>query len=61
MDGADDVLPADRTFAHALPTLSASDHVTTLQQDTVDHSVHADPAQVFIIKQLASAPIWKEK
>lgn len=42
------VLPADGTLVHFLATAGAGDHVTTLKQDTVDHSVHADTTHVFI-------------
>lgn len=44
----DDVLSAYRAFAHAFPTFCAGDHVTALQQHTVNHSVHADTTQVVI-------------
>lgn len=46
--GSDDVLPADRTLAHPLPTLGAGDHVTALQQDAVDGRVHADLTEVLL-------------
>lgn len=45
---SDHVLPADGTLVHFLATAGAGDHVTALKQDTVDHSVHADPTDVFI-------------
>lgn len=48
MDSSHHVLPADGTLVHFLATAGAGDHVTTLEQDTVDHSVHADTAHVFI-------------
>lgn len=48
MYSSNHVLPADGTLVHFLATPGAGDHVTTLEQDTVDHSVHADTAHVFI-------------
>lgn len=59
--GSHNVLPADGTLAHPLTTLGAGDHVTTLQEDAVDHGVHADPAQVVIhVGQLGLLPIWRK-
>lgn len=56
--GSHNVLPADGTLAHPLAALGAGDHVTTLQEDAVDHGVHADPAQVVIhVGQLGLLPI----
>lgn len=49
--GPHDVLPADRALVHPLATFGAGDHVTTLQEDTVDHGVHADPAEVVILNR----------
>lgn len=43
------VLSADGALAHPLAALGASDHVAALQQDAVDHRVHADPTQVVVI------------
>lgn len=43
------VLPADGTLAHPLATLGTGDHVSTLQEDAVNHSVHADPTQAVIL------------
>lgn len=48
MHSPDNVLSAYRAFVHALPAFSAGDHVTALQQDTVNYSVHADATQVVI-------------
>lgn len=48
MDGADNVLAADRTLVHPLATFGAGNHVTTLQQDTVDGGVHADLTKVLL-------------
>lgn len=48
MHGPDHVLPADGTLVHALAALGAGDHVATLQENTVDGRVHADPAQVLL-------------
>lgn len=48
MYSSDHVLPADGTLVHFLATPGAGDHVTTLKQDTVDHSVHADTTHIFI-------------
>lgn len=47
--GPHDVLPADRALVHPLATLGAGHHVTALQENAVDHSVHADPAQVVVM------------
>lgn len=61
MHGSHNVLPADGTLAHPLAALGAGDHVTTLQEDAVDHGVHADPAQVVIhVGQLGLLPIWRK-
>lgn len=49
MHSPDNVLSADRAFAHALPAFSAGDHVTALQQHTVDYRVHTDATQVVVI------------
>lgn len=49
MHGPYNVLSADGALAHPLAALGASDHVATLQQDTVDHRVHADPTQVIVV------------
>lgn len=46
--GSDNKLPADGTLVHPLATPGAGHHVSTLQEDTVDHGVHADPAEVLI-------------
>lgn len=48
MHGSDHILPTDGTLIHALAALGAGDHVTALQQDTVNGRVHADPAQVLL-------------
>lgn len=62
MHGPDDVLPADRALAHPLATLGAGHHVAALQQNAVDHSVHADPAKVFVEEHLwNSLTICKKK
>lgn len=50
MDGPDNVLSAYWAFTHALPTFGAGDHVTALQQHTVDDRIHADSTQVIIIR-----------
>lgn len=52
MHGPHNVLPTYGTLTHPLSTFGAGDHVTTLQQHTVDDGVHADAAQVFIQGQL---------
>lgn len=49
MHGSHDVLPADWAFVHPLAALGAGDHVTALQENAVDHSVHADPAEVVVV------------
>lgn len=49
MHSPHNVLSADGALAHSLAALCACDHVATLQQDTVDHCIHADPAQVVVI------------
>lgn len=46
MYGSDHVLPADGTLVHALAALGTGHHVATLQQNTVNGRVHADPTQV---------------
>lgn len=48
VDGSDDILAADGTLAHPLAALGAGDHVTTLQQDTVDGRVHTDLTEVLL-------------
>lgn len=50
MHGPDNVLSAYWAFAHALPAFGAGDHVTALQQHTVDDRVHADSTQVIVIR-----------
>lgn len=47
--GSDNVLAADGTFAHALATLGASDHVATFQQHAIYDGIHADPAEVVVL------------
>lgn len=49
MHGPYNVLSADGALAHPLAALGASDHVAALQQDAVDHCIHADPTQVVVI------------
>lgn len=56
--GSDDVLAADGTLVHPLPTLGARDHVTALQQDAVDGGVHADLTEVLLqTRTLAAAGV----
>lgn len=47
--GPHDVLPANRALVHPLAALGAGDHVTALQENAVDHSIHADPAEVVVM------------
>lgn len=62
MHGPHDVLPADRALVHPLAALGAGDHVTALQENAVDHSVHADPAEVVVLdRQRTLIPICKRK
>lgn len=62
MHGPDHKLPADGTFVHPLATLGAGHHVATLEEDTVDHRVHADPAEVVIMDCQGSLfTVCKEK
>lgn len=49
MHSPHDVLPANGTLIHPFATLGARHHVTALEQDTVDHCVHADPAEVVVV------------
>lgn len=49
MHGPHDVLPADRALVHPLPALGAGDHVTALQENAVNHSIHADSAEVVVV------------
>lgn len=58
VDGADDVLSADRTLAHALPAFCTRDHVTAFQQHAVDHRVHADTTQILIGLQPSAATLY---
>lgn len=51
------VLPADGTLAHALAALGAGNHVSALEQDTVDDSIHADTAQAVILLVLQLQPL----
>ncbi len=60
MDGSDDVLAADRTLAHPLAALGAGDHVTALQQDTVNGRVHADPTEVLLQTCRTATGLWRE-
>lgn len=53
------VLPADRTFAHALAALCACDHVSALQKNTVNGWVHTDLTQVLLHGRPRSG-IYKE-
>lgn len=59
--GPHHVLPADGALAHPHPTFGTGDHVTALQQHTVDHSVHADATQVIIRGQLSLHTVCGEK
>lgn len=62
MHSSHDVLPADRAFIHPLAALGASDHVSTLQEDAVDRSVHADPAEVVVVnRQWTVLPICEKR
>lgn len=54
MHGPDHKLPADGTFVHPLATLGAGHHVAALQEDAVDHRVHADPAEVVVMDRQRS-------
>lgn len=57
-----DVLPADRAFVHPFAALGASDHVSTLQENAVDHGVHADPAEVVVVnRQWTVLPICERR
>lgn len=47
--GPHNILSADGALAHALATLATGHHVATLQQDTVNRRVHADPTQVLLL------------
>lgn len=49
MHSSHHILPADGTLTHALATFGAGDHVPTLQQDTVNDRIHADPAQAVVL------------
>lgn len=49
MHSPNNVLSADRAFAHALPAFSAGDHVTALQQHAVNYRIHTDATQFVII------------
>ena len=53
------VLPADGALMKPPATGCTSDHVTTLQQHTVNHSIHADFADFWFTG--ASRTIWKEQ
>lgn len=48
MNGSDNILATDGTLVHPLATFSAGDHVSTLQQNTVDRAVHADFTKVLL-------------
>lgn len=62
MHGPHDVLPADRALIHPLAALGAGDHVAALQENTVDHGVHADPAQVVVVdRQRTLLAVLQEK
>lgn len=49
MHGPHDILPADRALVHPLAALCAGDHVAALQENAVNHGVHADPAEVVVV------------
>lgn len=49
MHGPYNVLSADGALTHPLAALGAGDHVAALQQDAVNHGVHADPTQVIVV------------
>lgn len=49
MHSPDNILSADRAFAHALPAFRTGDHVTALQQHAVYYRVHTDATQVVVI------------
>lgn len=60
--GPDHVLPADGTLVHPLAALGAGDHVAALQEDTVDGSIHADPAQVVVVdRQWSPFTVYRTK
>lgn len=58
MHGSNHVLSADGTLVHAVPTLAACDHVSTLQQHTVNRRVHADLTQIFLLAAGLSWLSW---
>lgn len=59
VDGSDDVLAADGTLVHPLSALGAGDHVSALQQDTVDGGVHADLTEVLLLTHAATGSICR--
>lgn len=62
MHSPHNILSADWAFIHPLATFGAGDHVTTLQQNAVDHSIHADSAKVVIMnRQWTVLTICKRK
>lgn len=63
MDGSHDVLAADGTLAHPFAALCAGDHVTTLQQDTVNGTVHADLTEVLLLARRSTntTGLWGDK
>lgn len=48
MNGSDNILATDRTLVHPLAAFSAGDHVSTLQEDTLNRAVHADLTKVLL-------------
>lgn len=54
MHGPYNILPADRTFIHPFATLRAGHHVSTLKKNTINCSIHTDPAQVVIMEHQRS-------
>lgn len=63
VDCPDNVLTADGTLIHPLATLCARDHVTTLQQDTVDWRVHTNFTEVLLQadQTTISTMLYKDK
>lgn len=48
MNGSDNILATDRALIHPFATFSAGDHVSTLQQNTVNGTVHADLTKILL-------------
>jgi len=58
VDDADYVTSTDRTLGQSLAAVCARHHVTTVQQETIGHSVHAHLTQVALERRRRGLVVW---